>query len=257
MGEIIFASGFGKPVTRGVRLSGSTESDPIYAPVLVESAERAIEYIHNPDLKRECVLLVNIGGNLQQLCGVQPDEVTIPLVYCNHDARENFSNVCILRTETNGHYTYVTLSSFTWNSNPRVLPGNFDYEMVLDVVDDARIDGNRLTITGTDGFAEIRVEFPLQDRPGPIAGISPKTTAKPKAKPAPKPAAKPKTAPTPKPTKKKTPAAAPKPAKKGLSYEVRVNGAIRATFSSKAKAEAEKKKLKAKGEPAKIVIVGY
>ena len=253
MGKIVFASGFGKPVTRGVRLSGSTESDPIYAPVLVESAERAIEYIHNPDLKRECVLLVNIGGDLQPLCGVQPDEVTSPLVYCNHDARENFSNVCILRTETNGHYTYVTLSSFTWNSNPRVLPGNFDYEKVLGVVDDARIDGNALVISGVTQGRTIVVEFPLQDRPGPIAGISSKTKAKPKAKPTEKSVPKP----TVKPKKKKTPAEAPKPAKKGLSYEVRVNGAIRATFSSKAKAEAEKKTLKAKGEPAKIVIVGY
>ena len=80
---------------------------------------------------------------------------------------------------------------------------------------------------------------------------------RPKAKPAPVPTAKAKTVPTPKPKKKKTPAEAPKPAKNGLSYEVRVGGAIKGVFTSKTKAEAHKKDLKAKGIPAKIVIVGY
>ena len=225
-------------------MSGPSESNPVYAPVLVESAERAIEYIRHPDPKRECVLLVNIGGELQQYCGIHHEDDVDCLVHSNDVVRKNFSNVCYLGTDTNENWTFVYLCSYSWKSHP-----SFDYEVVLDMVGDARIDGNHLIITGTDGFDGIQVEFPLQDRPGPIAGISPKTKAKPAEKPVPKSAVKPK--------KKKAPAEAPKSAKNGLSYEVRVNGAIRATFSSKAKAEAEKKKLKAKGEPAKIVIVGY
>ena len=76
-------------------------------------------------------------------------------------------------------------------------------------------------------------------------------TPTPKAKPVEKPAVKPK------PTKKKAPTEAPKTAKKGITYEVRVSGSIRGSYSSKAKAEAHKRDLKSKGEAAKVYVVGY
>ena len=97
----------------------------------------------------------------------------------------------------------------------------------------------------------------IRDELDHYAGETPTPKVKPVEKPAPKPTAKPKAAPAPKPKKKKTPTEAPKSAKNGVTYEVRVNGTIRASYSSKAKAEAEKKKLKAAGEPAKIFVVGY
>ncbi len=55
-----------------------------------------------------------------------------------------------------------------------------------------------------------------------------------------------------KPAVKKTTRTPSKTPKKGVTYEVRVNGAVQGSFSSKAKAESYKKELKAKGLPARI-----
>ena len=90
------------------------------------------------------------------------------------------------------------------------------------------------------------------------------TPSKPTEKPAPKPAPKPVPKPTPKKeapkpiSKKPEPKKAPKPVlrKKGEQvFEVRVDGAVMGSFSSKSKAESLKRQLKAEGKKAKIVGV--
>ena len=94
-----------------------------------------------------------------------------------------------------------------------------------------------------------------------FAGSSEDKPSKPKPKPEPKkPVPKPapkKEAPKPIP-KKPEPKKAPKPVlrKKGEQvFEVRVDGAVMGSFSSKSKAESLKRQLKAEGKKAKIVGV--
>ena len=135
-----------------------------------------------------------------------------------------------------------------------------DYnDLILSRVNDVRIGGGYLAISGTDRKGVSKTfRYRICDDPG--AAVRPVPTPAPKPpvpKPEVKPAEKPKPTPVAKPAKKKTAAKPAKPAKNGVTYEVRVNGTIRASYSSKAKAEAEKKKLKAAGEPAKIFVVGY
>ncbi len=88
-----------------------------------------------------------------------------------------------------------------------------------------------------------------------IEGSKPKTQTPVPKKESPKPAPKPE----PKPTPKAEPKPAPKrpaPRKKGEQvFEVRVDGAVMGSFSSKAKAESLKRQLKAEGKKAKIVGV--
>ena len=134
-----------------------------------------------------------------------------------------------------------------------------DYnDLILSRVNDVRIGGGYLAISGTDRKGVSKTfRYRICD---PGAAVRPVPTPAPKPpvpKPEVKPAEKPKPTPVAKPAKKKAAAKPSKAAKNGVTYEVRVNGTIRASYSSKAKAEAEKKRLKAAGEPAKIFVVGY
>ena len=85
-------------------------------------------------------------------------------------------------------------------------------------------------------------------------GYPPKPKTQTPSKPAEKPAPKPAPKPVPKPEPKK--ASKPVLRKKGEQvFEVRVDGAVMGSFSSKSKAESLKRQLKAEGKKAKIVGV--
>lgn len=111
-------------------------------------------------------------------------------------------------------------------------------------VQDVRIDGYYLVMSGLYDGLPIWIRSLILDDPG-----VPKPIEKPKEKPVVKP--------VPKPTKKKAPKKPAVSVKKGITYEVRVSGSIRGSYSSKAKAEAHKRDLKSKGEAAKVYVVGY
>lgn len=130
---------------------------------------------------------------------------------------------------------------------------NYISDTFIEVVKDIRIESPFLIISGTVGPKEVAYRYLIQDYPDcePVSRPAPKEkpTEKPKEKPVRKPVSKPST--------KKTPKMHAVSAKKGITYEVRVSGSIRGSYSSKAKAEAHKRNLKSKGEAAKIYVVGY
>ncbi len=131
------------------------------------------------------------------------------------------------------------------------------------------IQGSYLVISGINGRQEVTYRYLIQDRPDekpftkpvPKKGTAPaeppkKETPKkgiPKKEPKEKPrkeVSKPKE--TPKPVKRPVATKPNGSVQKHLVYEVRVDGKVEGSFSSKSKAESLKRELKAKGRHPKV-----
>lgn len=103
------------------------------------------------------------------------------------------------------------------------------------------------------------IQTRLDPEPEPEGGPTEKPKEKPKekqqAKPEKKPAEQPKPRPEKKPKAIKRRSGTVKTPTRNLVYEVRADGNVEGSFSSKAKAEALKKELKARGVKARVVGV--
>ncbi len=111
-------------------------------------------------------------------------------------------------------------------------------EALIHVVNEVSIRDGFLTISGLDGTGTtVTYVYRIQDEPDSVPFWLFKDNPTDSGKGA---------------VAKKESKASPKTPKKGVTYEVRVNGAVQGSFSSKAKAESYKKELKAKGLPARI-----
>ncbi len=126
-------------------------------------------------------------------------------------------------------------------------PHYSDRVLLSDVFEVTVVDGSYLSVSGFDeSGSEVECLYKIQDEPDaqprwvPEYGGAGNGVSEEPKKPVKKPAVK------------KSSKAPSKTPKKGVTYEVRVNGAVQGSFSSKAKAEAYKKELKAKGLPARI-----
>ena len=177
-----------------------------------------------------------------------------------------------------GIYEGKTTLSYNDNYNDGRGQGGAGCILIGDVKD-VRIENGYLVISGLDRNKPIEYRYLIQERPDdkkvvfpiPKGGKVPPEKSVPKRQPTiedfghtPKP--EPKTVPKPEPKKeapkpipkKPEPKKASKPVlrKKGEQvFEVRVDGAVMGSFSSKAKADSLKKQLKAEGKKAKIVGV--
>ena len=140
--------------------------------------------------------------------------------------------------------------------------------ILVDDVKSVTIQGSYLVISGRNGKDEITFRYLIQDQPDAKPFTKPVAKQKPVSKPEPKkeiPKPEPrKEPPKPKKEPKQMPKKAPEPKKpmitrpskkKGkaeLVYEVRVDGRVEGTFSSKAKAESMKRDLKSRGFKPKV-----
>ena len=135
--------------------------------------------------------------------------------------------------------------------------------ILIDDVRSVSIQGGYLVISGRNGKEEVTFRYLIQDRPDtkpftkPFARkkIETDTPKKEPKKDVPKPEMKPDPEPKKAPTPKKKPIVAKPVGKKSgntLVYEVRVDGKVEGTFSSRSKAESLKKELKSKGFRPKV-----
>ncbi len=240
--------------------------------VLRKRAEGAVRFFNNGRPKVE--MMTNIFG--------YPFSIIDRGRLVDTDNAHGGNNIirCLAYKETGFYGGNVTLSYNDEYNDGRGQGGSGS--VMIGNVTDVHIDGDYLVISGNDGPRQRTFRYLIQERPDDKSFVrplpkkeaprqEPKRPEPPKRdEPKPVPAAKRPAKPEPPkkgakktepPSRKPIPKAQPrKPtvarvSKGDLVYEVRVNGTVKGSFSSKSKAESLKKELKACGTKAQVVGV--